>query len=146
MEKYFIFGEYGKNGLKGTILSLNRGLYRQLREQGIDCLHLYPGEIKKHIKFRFIDALPEPTEDQGVVSEINEGRIKIPKDMIEYAGLKSGKVTGTGLCNCLQIWNSDSLEKFVSYELTQNEILELKKIFGEERINVILSLLEAHSF
>ncbi len=147
MSKYSLAGEYRRNRLQGTNITLDRWIRKRIEKYGISELYLFTGEIKKYGKhFRFIDAFPEPPPESIVgkttVSEIKEGKIQIPKDMIDYAELERGKVCVIGMQNYLEIWNCEKLEKFTSYKIkiTKKEIEEVRKI-AVDKINNLVHIL-----
>ena len=111
------------SGLKKQLLPLLSEGFILKRSVFHSCLELYPmtewnsiiGEVNKLNRFvkENIDFIRMFTTGLKVIQLDSTGRLLIPKDLIEFTGIKKNIVVSSAI-NMIELWDKDKYEKVIN--------------------------------
>ncbi len=111
------------SGLKKQLTPLLKEGFILKRSVFHPCLELYPmsewnniiGEVNKLNRFvkENIDFIRMFTTGLKVIQLDSTGRLLIPRDLIEFSGIKKNIVVSSAI-NMIELWNKDKYEKVIN--------------------------------
>jgi hypothetical protein len=120
---------------KNRNLLLGNGyLMATIEANGIKGMYFYRRllqESKGKKRYRYVEASPDlsPRGGKGFFSSIEKGRVRIPKEAVQYANLRKDNVSVIGIANHLNIWDSDKLDEVTKDPLTDKELAKVARLF-----------------
>lgn len=129
------------SGLKKQLLPLLGDGFVLKRSLFQPCLELYPmseweklvGQVNKLNRFikEHIDFIRMFTTGLKPIQLDATGRILIPKDLVDFAGIKK-KIVVSSVINMIEIWDKDSYEKVINDPNIDFAALAEKVMGGKE--------------